>query len=163
SPAALKIKQLIADEEQSLAKMRNNLIPGVTKDVRQHIRFETARTVQQLQTRIAVAEEDEKVLNTVVANLRKTIKEQAESVGEAEREDMTCLEDAVKRIAQEEESLRIELQAPNRYSVLEEAVVTKPTENKRVLMAAGGAGLGTFAAVLLVCAMLEFRVRRLCT
>lgn len=163
SPKATEIRKKIAEAQQSLTVMKKKLTPGLMEEMKQRNRFEAARTVQQMQSRIVVLEEDEKALVKAVDELRQGIKEKADNVGkaDAEREDMAQLEERTKRIAAETAALEFELQAPVRYRLLEEAIVLKPTDQKRVFLISGGAGLCTFAVVLLGFALMEFKIRRL--
>jgi polysaccharide biosynthesis transport protein len=163
SAKAGEIRKKIADAQQSMILLRKKIMPGVLEELKQRNHFEAVRTVQQLQSRIGILEEDEKILTKEVDQIRLAIKEKADNVGkaDAEREDMANLEDTVKRISAEAAALEFELQAPIRYRVLEEAIVLKPTDNKRVFLISGGAGLSTLAIVLLMFALTEFKTRRL--
>lgn len=165
SPAAQRVRKQITEAEKSMVLARKNLEATIVEDLKQRRRYDATRGAQNAETRVAVLSQDEKVLEAEVNNLRKQLKDRTENVNkaDAEKEDMSQLETMTNKIVEEEEKLKVELMAPPRHAVLEEGVVTKPMESRRVLLLSGGLGLGTFAAVLLAFALTEFRLRRVYT
>jgi capsular exopolysaccharide synthesis family protein len=165
NPKAIELRKKIDDEEQTLATLREKLKPGVVEDLRQRARSDTARNKVQTEARIAFALETEKAVTAEMERLQNAIKEKADNFIKADvvREDMTSLEAMTKRITDEENAVKFEIGVPARYSVLEEAVPIQPVDSKRTIIATCGAGLGTFVAVLLGFALVEFRARRVDT
>jgi capsular exopolysaccharide synthesis family protein len=76
------------------------------------------------------------------------------------QEDLSSIVEMNKRISDEEQRLKVEIEAPSVVSVLEEAVVIRANATKRQALIAGGAGLGGLALVLFGVAWLEYRARR---
>jgi capsular exopolysaccharide synthesis family protein len=165
SPAAVAIRKRIDDAEKTLVGVRKQMEPMLLEELKQRRRFEASRSLQSAEMRVAVLAQDEKVLESEVGNLRKSLKDRTENVNkaDAEKEDMSQLEAMTNKIVEEEEKLKVELIAPPRHAVLEEGVVTKPLESKRVMLLSGGLGAGTFATILLAFALTEFRLRRVYT
>jgi polysaccharide biosynthesis transport protein len=77
------------------------------------------------------------------------------------QEDIAQLGIVQKEVTRQKQALEVEIDAPARVTQLEDEVSVLPaqTESSRMRLA-GGVGLGTFAAILLGIALLEFRLRR---
>jgi hypothetical protein len=68
---------------------------------------------------------------------------------EAFHEDLSYLVDMAKRFKEEKEALQVELEAPSRVAVLEEATVVRPDAQPRKLLLSGAASLGGLLLALL--------------
>lgn len=161
-PTIRQTRQQIAAAEGSLTALRKRLSPAAADEIRNKMRHDYGRSIQLLNSRIAVLTEEDQVLSLGVEKIRTEISEKSEK-GERADFDFEFIRDTekvVREFQKEEESLKIEMNAPDRNRLLEENVVTKPRETQRVLMVSGGAGLGTFGLVMLGFALFEFRARR---
>jgi capsular exopolysaccharide synthesis family protein len=76
------------------------------------------------------------------------------------REDIGHLEDMWRRLKGEHETLKVELQAPSRVEVREEATVKRVDVEKQKALMSGGAALGGLLFGLFAVSWLEFRTRR---
>jgi succinoglycan biosynthesis transport protein ExoP len=73
--------------------------------------------------------------------------------------EITQTEGTVKKVEEKAESLRIELGAPSRVELMQEAVVA-PRDDRKQMQLAGMAGIGMFAAAVFGISWVEFRARR---
>ncbi|MGD0042142.1 MAG: polysaccharide biosynthesis tyrosine autokinase, partial [Isosphaeraceae bacterium] len=76
------------------------------------------------------------------------------------KEELKQTEDAATKIASEVEKLDVELQAPPRISLIEEAIPPSTRNVKRWYMTFGMIVLGSFLGTLFVIAFLELRTRK---
>jgi hypothetical protein len=150
-PSLQSLRKQLADEQAALAAVKKRLAPDAAERIRDQHRKATWEALKRLEMRIAVDQEIDKALETEVTKLRDKLQQQMQGIDklEAVREDTTQVEETTKRIAAEEEALKIELEAPERTSVLEEAVVGRTPEVHRPVLATVGTFIGTFALVLL--------------
>lgn len=148
--------------EEAVTKMHEQLIPIYEDLIRKRRNFDFAVNTQQLEARLEVLREDERALNKLLETQRQRIQDMTNDVVKLEdlREDMSAQEKYAKRIADEEESLKLALKVPERFTVIEEGVVTRPSEMKRLLMAIGVGSLGSIGLVCLGIALWEFRAGR---
>jgi succinoglycan biosynthesis transport protein ExoP len=156
-------KQLV-EAEAALTNVRKQLTPEITERLRAQNRLEVTRTIRQLQAQVTSLTENEKELNKQIDDLRNSIQEFTKNLikYDAAREDTSQEEELTKRISDEEERLKIELQAaPEPFRLLEDGIVTRASDDKRLILMSAGAGVGTLCAVLLGFAFWEFRARRI--
>jgi capsular exopolysaccharide synthesis family protein len=162
-PYVAQYKAQMQRNTESLAAHRKRVAPQLAEEVRTYYRSEAAKNLKAAQARIPFLEEEVNVLQKEVDDLRGKLQKQISNIVKMDvaKEDMTQLEETTKRIAAEEEALRIELEAPERTSVLEEDVVVKANDALRLFGAVGGAAAVALAAVLLGVGWWEFRARRI--
>jgi hypothetical protein len=120
-------------------------------------RREAKAQARRLETRIATLERTVQTLGPEVEHLSKRLAELAKKGVrlDAFREDISHIEEMVKRFKAEQEALRVEVQAPARVAVLEEATVSRASPEARDWALTGGAALAAlcFALVSLIVAM----------
>jgi polysaccharide biosynthesis transport protein len=80
---------------------------------------------------------------------------------ESIQDEVKSAEGLAKLIADELEVLKIELNAPDRVSLIKEARVPPIQDKTRKIQVAGMAGGGVFGAVVLLLSFLEFRTQRI--
>jgi capsular exopolysaccharide synthesis family protein len=79
---------------------------------------------------------------------------------ESIQDEIRTVEDMAKLIGTELEALTIELKAPDRVSVLNEAKIPRTKDSSKQIRFIGLAGGGTFCALVCLISFLEFRARR---
>src|SRR5271157_2483668 len=77
------------------------------------------------------------------------------------KEELKQIEDAATKIASEVEKLDVELQAPPRVSLIEDAIPPSTRNVKKWYMMFGGISLGSFLGPLFVIAFLELQTRKI--
>ena len=77
------------------------------------------------------------------------------------KEELKQIEDAATKIASEVEKLDVELQAPPRISLIEEAIPPSTRNVKKWYMMFGGISLGSFWGPLFLIAFLELQTRKI--
>lgn len=77
------------------------------------------------------------------------------------QDEIFAADEIARKLAVEIESLNVELQAPARVRLIQEADVPRETDRNRVVKMAGGAGMGVFALSLVAVSLWEFRGRRI--
>jgi polysaccharide biosynthesis transport protein len=165
-PSVKRQRKMIADAEQKLAKLKTELGPQVAEAWRAAQRAAAADAVHQLEIKVEMLAANAKVLRAQVDDCRLTIQKMADTniQIDGDRDATTRLEELTKRIGDEEARRRIEIGFnPDRFNVLEEATVMRAADDKKLIMTTAGAFIGTFAAVLLAFAFLEFRTRKIGT
>jgi capsular exopolysaccharide synthesis family protein len=162
-PTVQAARKSLAETEQTLAKLKKDLTPSVIEQVRAQRQSAAAVAVQQLEGKVELLKAQEKELAGQVDTTRQDIARMASNTvqHDAIRDETATLVDLVKKITDEEEKLRFELQAPDRFSTIEDAVVLRTSDDKRLITAAAGAFAATLGMVLLGFAFLEFRTRRI--
>jgi capsular exopolysaccharide synthesis family protein len=161
----VQYRRQIASKQQKLTDLNERLRPEIVKAVRERARLELQAGISQQQARIANSKETQATLKPEVEHLSKRIAELGKKGVRLDsfREDVSHIEEMVKRFKQEQEALRVEVQAPSRVAVLEEATVTRVNVQARKWMMTAGAGLGAFAFALFAVSWLEYRARRVDT
>jgi succinoglycan biosynthesis transport protein ExoP len=161
-PALQPHRKRLAEAEASLAALKKRLTPDVIVRVRTLHGKAMADAVSELELRIATETENEKAVVAQVDAFRQSIQKMTENgvQFEIDREATTQLEEFKKRIGDEEEKLRFELDIPSRFSILEETIVQRAADDKRLIMTTAGAFIGTLALMLLGFSFHEFRARR---
>jgi capsular exopolysaccharide synthesis family protein len=158
-------RQQLKGAEESLTLLHGKLAPFYEEEVRKKKDQETASSTAILQVRISTNVEYEKKLLSLIDRLRERFQEVSRNIVrlDAIQEDMSLYEKMAEQMKREEETLRLEVQAPERFTVIEPAVATKMSDGKRLLLAGGGAAGGALALVCLAVGLWEFRARRVST
>jgi succinoglycan biosynthesis transport protein ExoP len=118
--------------------------------------------ITMLQDRIAVLREQEKQLVSIVEGLSvetETIGRRTMDLGSLQ-DEIEHADTAAKKVGDEVAALDVELDAPPRVRLFEDATVPRLEDDKRPKLA-GMAGLGTLALVLLGVSWNEFRARKI--
>ncbi|MCI0682571.1 MAG: polysaccharide biosynthesis tyrosine autokinase [Gemmataceae bacterium] len=141
---------------KSMQARKEELRASLSKTVRES----GANKAKDLKSEIVIWEEQERWLADELDARLKSFKGLNKSRIDMEwlRDEIGLHDDLAKRMAGQRQLLQIEMQAPERFNLLEEAVAVpdKDTRIKRAGMAGGGA----FGLVILLIAFVEFRSRR---
>jgi polysaccharide biosynthesis transport protein len=164
-PLLQKYRTPLTRAREALTAQKDKVRPLITKQLREKARHDLVLNGAEVRGRLTVLQELEKAL---AEDLRKqeqdTQKLKKETFDlEALREDIAQVEAVAKQAGAQIESLKVELQAPSRVTVLEEGYVTNADGEKRRLMVTGGAGAGAFGLIVFLIAWLEMRARRIAT
>jgi capsular exopolysaccharide synthesis family protein len=139
---------------------------------KQQMRDQAVRALEdkaQGQTRMDNLQLEQKI--AVLKKLEALLKEKLNRLGDAAhpgkaavdldwlQAEITQTEGTVKKIEEKAETLRIELGAPSRVELMQEAVVA-PRDDRKQMQLAGMAGIGMFAAAVFGISWVEFRARR---
>jgi capsular exopolysaccharide synthesis family protein len=161
SGAARGSRARLADARNDLEAQRRSLRPEIIRRLRERARSDLRTGIIILQGRIATLQKYDVELDDEVKTLRKRLVDLVKQGGrlEANLEDAGSLTEMLKKITDEEQKLKVELEAPSRVHVLEEAFVLRGNVKTRQALMAGLAGLGGLALVFLVVAWLQYRAR----
>jgi capsular exopolysaccharide synthesis family protein len=164
-PRLQPLRKQLAEAESALATVKKRLTPDAVQRLRMEQSNTTTNSINRLEVRVSMEVADVKQLATQVDSIRQGIQKAIEDNAQLdlERESTAEMENVTKRIADEVEKLRFEVDTPARFSLLEDTVVYRTTDDKRLVMATAGAFSGVFALVLLAFAFHEFRGRRVGT
>jgi capsular exopolysaccharide synthesis family protein len=143
---------------------RNQLRAAVRTGLQEKARAEAQAALTDAQDRIAALKDRERLLAEQVQRLGAEAHPPRNPGPEAEklRAEMARSEGLVKKLGEQAQALKIEMAAPPRVTLLQEAVAT-PRDDRGRLRAAGLAGLGVLACTLLGFSLWEFRARRIST
>ena len=116
-----------------------------------------------LQQQLAVATELESSLQEEIKNSSQMDQVLTNNTLDVQdnKEELKQIEDAATKIASEVEKLDIELQAPPRISLIEEALPPSTRNVKKWYMMFGGISLGSFWGPLFLIAFLELQTRKI--
>jgi capsular exopolysaccharide synthesis family protein len=164
-PTARGHAATIASRKREIKKITERERPAIVKQLRQRARLDLQTNLTIQKTTLANLEDTEKTLVEEVEKLRARVAEFGKQGIKLDnfREDMSPLEDMTKRLKTEQKALQIELAAPTREWVIEEATVLRSNTQARKIMLTAGAALGGFFLVLFGVALLEHRTRRINT
>jgi capsular exopolysaccharide synthesis family protein len=165
APAVQAWRRQQAEADAKLTALKKQMAPQIAERVKTLRGKAAAETIAALDLKIKAGEQADKSITTQIDDLQKSVQLMTDNNGkyDALKEETAVLEDFIKKLTDEEEKLRFEIDAPTRVIDLEEAVVQRAMDDKRLIMASTGVFLGTFAAVLLAFALHEFRARRVDT
>jgi capsular exopolysaccharide synthesis family protein len=146
----------------SLAERRKKLTPVVVARLREEVRKETQVSVGKLEDQLAMKNKLGELLRSEAARLEKANRGLGETTLDLEaiRDEMARIDRVAKTVSGEVEALKVELTAPPRVSLFEEAVIAPASGSNKAALLPVGAGVGAFALVLFGVAWLEFRARR---
>ena len=122
----------------------------------------STRPMWQLQQQLAVATELESNLQEEIKNFSQMDQVLTDNTLNVQdnKEELKQVEDAATKIASEVEKLEVELQAPPRISLIEDAIPPTTRNAKKWYTTFGGISLGSFLGTLFVIAFLELRTRK---
>jgi capsular exopolysaccharide synthesis family protein len=148
---------------KALDERRTELRSRIVAELREKKRRDLQGGAVLAHDRIAFMKDFEKALDDEI----KRIEKDAHLVNK-DTSDMRFLEEEInqiniraQKIGDRMEALRVELQAPSRVKLLEEASVAGSLDNNRRVKTAGTAGFAFFALGLLGVSFWEFRARRI--
>jgi len=148
--------------EASLEKERTKLRPGIVRQLQEKLHGQSVDSTSVLKARIASLQGMEQLLLKEIERVRKVVQELAQNGSklEAFRDDLQHDENLTKRLIGEEQALKVELEVPSEFKVLEEAQVVHAETKSKKMMMVGGAAAAACAASLMAVAFWEFRRRR---
>jgi capsular exopolysaccharide synthesis family protein len=162
-PTLQRYRERLTVEQKAMDAFRQKRRPEYVRKLQEKAKADLIQSAAALKARISFLEERERNLSQDIERLRDKLQEMTKNSIklEAFREDLSQLEAITKRITFEEEALKVELQAPSRVRLLEEAVLEHSDNRKRLVTTMGLASAGTMGLVLLGFAWWEFRSRRI--
>jgi capsular exopolysaccharide synthesis family protein len=164
-PGFRKITQFQQAAKELLAKRREEILPAITGQLRDKARDDVQIVRLQHEDRVRFLTEIEKRLEDEIDRNSKDVNAFKNEVVDLEwlTDEIAQLDAQNKEVTRQMQALQVEMQAPPRVTELEPGeqpvVVPAQTESNRIRLA-GGAGLGSFLAIVLGIALLEFRCRR---
>jgi len=162
NPIVVKDKQELEAVNAELAALRNRIRPQLVKDFSDKEKSEKQINQVELSKKINVLRGFEEQLQMQLENGEKNIKDIGASTLRTEsfKAELAQLEETYKRVANAAQALKVERNAPDRITHLEDAYVTHPDEQKRKLVAAAGSGGAALSLVLFGIAWWEIRRQR---
>jgi capsular exopolysaccharide synthesis family protein len=162
-PALNPIHDEISDTEAQLKATRARLAPEIKEHLRQQAFGDLQGAMVTLRDQLALWQEMEKALVESVERLRKQTN--STNAGQADVEafrlEIVQAEKLADRVAGEVETLKVEVDAPRRVDLLEEASASLGTmERQRTKVTAGVTAVALFLVVGFI-AWREYRVRRI--
>jgi polysaccharide biosynthesis transport protein len=164
-PLVRDLRQQLQQAREALAKEQEAVRPEVVEALRKKIGEEVIASRAALEVKIAGQTNLVKILQPDVERCQKRVKDLEDSGAKLDdlREDLGHVEELVKKLQGQEDALEVELTAPKRWELIEEAgVVHAQVKARQVMVTAGAAAVG-LALVLLGVAWWEFRARRVVT
>jgi capsular exopolysaccharide synthesis family protein len=163
-PSLVKLRAQLELAKKALAARYKELRPRVVRELEGKALDEYGNAVAQAKARVDLLKD---LANAVAKDVdamsaaTPVINKGSLDVGSLQ-DELDQTRDVAKKISAEMETLKVELDAPSRVRVLEEAAVNADPSKKRLTMM-GGAGVG--ALLLVVCGIpwLELRGRRIST
>lgn len=153
----------LADARKALAERRSKLRPEIEKRLQEQSQMQAIAISAQNRKKIKLMKELERQLAKDVQDQERDAALISKGSLEIETlgEDIAQTEEVAKRIGNQLETLKVELQAPSRVSLLEEAVVSGTRDEHRQAKAAGAAGLAGFGLALFGVCWWDARGRRI--
>jgi capsular exopolysaccharide synthesis family protein len=162
-PHIRQYQQQLDTIARSMTVLRNQLRPEVEAQYREKTRQEAAERVEQLQEKVAKLQKLEKSLQAQTERLVGETRfiEKSSLDLETKQTAIAKEESIARKVGEEVETLNVELQAPPRVSLVEDAAVTHSKDDKRPLKMAGLAAFGTLGLILLGFSWWECQARRI--
>jgi len=161
-PALKKYRDELETSRAALAAQHRKLYPIVAKQLQQmgHENYDSQENL--LAHRIGILSKLEIELTDDVKRLSSRTRTITQSTGDlfSIQEEIANADEVARTIGREVEALTVELQAPPRIRLLEEAVLPRTKDETRQIKLAGMAGCGAFAIALVGISLWEFRSRR---
>jgi capsular exopolysaccharide synthesis family protein len=158
-----QLKKKITLKQEEIDALCQDLRAVVAKQMNDKLRESSKSNRAQLQNQWGFLINLENALNHELTEYTRQANETKKNVLDVEalRDDLSNLEEMAKKVSNQVESLRVELQAPSRISPLDDAFVTHPDETKRRIMVAITAGGLVLGVILFVIGWSESRFRRI--
>jgi succinoglycan biosynthesis transport protein ExoP len=157
-----KYQKLLDTAEDKYKKARKEQRDKVIARAREAAKLKAQVLVGELQDQAQLHRKLEDTLRTEV----QTLEEQAEKLTygsldlQMRGRELERMETLVKNVGDQKEALQVELMAPGRVQVLEEAIVTQTHNEKKRLLLVVVTGLCGLGIVLFGFSWFEFRARR---
>lgn len=162
-PDIVIYRKEIQSLKSAIAARRDTIRPEIEGQLRNLMERETKTSIAQIQEHLGrltkfktMLEGDHKRLEEEVGNVREG---QFDSQGMQRRNSE--VEATVSKVGLEIQALKVELDAPARVKLLDEAEVPNVKDEKKPIRMAGMAGGGVFALIILAISWLEFRAQRI--
>jgi capsular exopolysaccharide synthesis family protein len=161
-PAVIKLRDDVKQLQDQITKFAEAERPRLVKEVKEMRRQQLQLELTNEKARInsvtaAVAQYDDDF-----KRLSELVQKQGKLGAKVDmfQSEITHLDTLLKQLKHEQDAIKVELQAPPRHKVIEEATVARADPlARRVLMTAGAGVVGFFFALFGV-AWLEYRTRR---
>jgi capsular exopolysaccharide synthesis family protein len=159
-PAVMKVRQRIKAAEKALATARDEIRQDVLRQL--HETATGGEEREQLIQSINIQKQHEKTVAEEVAKLEEVINNigQKNLDLQSMKEEIELTELAADQVGKEVETLAVEINAPERVTLVEHAEVPRVVNVTKQIAATGLAGIGSFALVLFTIAFWEARVQR---
>jgi capsular exopolysaccharide synthesis family protein len=162
-PTVIRGREEVRRLETKVRDAGARLRPKIIQKVQERARLDLQAGLSLQQARITILEGTEKMLEPEIQRLRErlTVLRKQGFKQDLFLEDIGYLQDMTKRLRGEHEALKVELMAPSRVAVIEEATVVRVNAQQRQFLLTAGAALAAFLLALVGVAWLEFRSRRI--
>jgi capsular exopolysaccharide synthesis family protein len=158
---ALRIQ--IKEIKDSLAERRKKVRPIVLEQTRIRLGGDLKTRVATLEERIALAKELDKVLTDELKVLQTRSKGRREESWDLQqlKQDIDQQDSFAKKASEQAATLELEIQAPPRTRLLQEAVAVSAPENKRNVLITSAVGCGVLALTLFGVGWWQLRAKRI--
>ena len=163
NPALKTLRDEVELINKQLERKRREIRPSVIQQLQNPQDDGQLLKGGSLEQQLAVATELEASLQEEIKNFSHTDQVLTDNTLNVQdnKEELKQIEDAASKIALEVEKLDVELQAPPRISLIEEAVPPRTRNVKKWYMMFGGISLGSFWGPLFLIAFLELQTRKI--
>lgn len=162
APAVRNKRAELKDAVDALEAKAKELRPQLREDLRRRMKLDVNAKSEQLVEKITQLKEEEAQLKAQVeeqSKNTKTITTGSQEIINTQKQ-IEQTERVSETVSRQAEALNVELRAPERVTVFEEASARQSDDFKKRMVATGGAGLGGLALVLFGIAWREVRFRR---
>jgi capsular exopolysaccharide synthesis family protein len=161
-PAIKRLKDDVVALKKAIDKKRAELKPIVMRDLQKKTKggqsTRLADSEQELEMLTDLEQNLDNQLNTLVAGTRKENEDMSEL--QATKDEVALTENASSKIGEEIEALNVELEAPPRIRVVEDAVPPVTKDDKKRVAIIALATLGSFFGGLFGIAFLELQAHK---
>src|SRR5208337_1096302 len=163
NPALKTLRDEVELINKQLERKRREIRPSVIQQLQNPQDDGQLLKGGSLEQQLAVATELEASLQEEIKNFSHTDQVLTDNTLNVQdnKEEFKQIEDAATKIASEVEKLDVELQAPPRISLIEEALPPTTRNAKKWYMMFGGISLGSFWGTLFLIAFLELQTRKI--
>jgi succinoglycan biosynthesis transport protein ExoP len=162
NPALRTLRSELDLAKKQLEKKRKALRPAVIRRLQNPESDPSINKAGGVKQQMAIVEELEANLKDEIEHLSKMDQALTDDTLDLQdmQDDVKQLQEASSKIASEVEKLNVELQAPPRITLVEEAAPPTTRDSKKWFMMFGAITLGSFLATLLGVAFLELQTRK---
>ena len=163
NPALKTLRDEVELINKQLERKRRAIRPSVIQQLQNPQDDSQLVKGGSLEQQLAVATELEASLQEEIKNFSQTDQVLTDNTLDLQdnKDEFKQIEDAASKIASEVEKLDVELQAPPRISLIEEAIPPSTRNVKKWYMTFGMIGLGSFWGTLFAVAFLELQTRKI--
>ncbi len=162
-PKIMEQKAQIGALNRSLAELKARIRPRIEQKMMSDMAARSEYTLHDRKLRVEILKNEEEKLREEYESLQKEAASLSKFSFELDDKEhqIESLEKFSTKIQDEIHALEVELNAPPRVTVLQEAEPPIQRDVKRRIMATAGAGVGGFALVCFLIAFAEARLRRI--